>query len=65
MGRVPEAYYTFVMDYAPYVYVFPPDTPDQEWGRAAFAAAFAIDFLCEAYGAEQFSDRKKAIYNKI
>ncbi|MEM3580182.1 MAG: D-glucuronyl C5-epimerase family protein [Candidatus Bathyarchaeia archaeon] len=65
MGKVPEAYYAFVTDYAPYVYVVPPSTPDQEWGRAAFAAAFAIDFLYEAYGAEQFSDYETAIYNKI
>ncbi|MEM3566301.1 MAG: hypothetical protein QXK47_03775 [Candidatus Bathyarchaeia archaeon] len=65
MGKVPEAYYAFVMDYAPYVYVFPPGNPDQEWGRAAFAAAFAIDFLYEAYFAKQFSNRKTVIYNKI
>jgi hypothetical protein len=65
MGAVPEAYYQFVMDYAPYVYVIPPGTPDREWGRAAFAAAFAIDFLYEAYSAKQFEDRKTDIYNKI
>ncbi len=63
--QVPEAYYDFVMDYAPYVYVIPPDNPDPEWGRAAFAAAFAIDFLCKAYQAKQFEDRKIEIYNKI
>ena len=65
MGTVPEQYYQFVMDYAPYVYVVPPDMPDQSWGRAAFAAAFAIDFLYEAYNAEQFSSRRTAIINKI
>ncbi|MEM3579574.1 MAG: hypothetical protein QW468_04770 [Candidatus Bathyarchaeia archaeon] len=65
MGTVPENYYDFVMDYAPYVYVIPPDTLDPEWGRAAFAAAFAINFLYEAYGAKQFEDRKTEIYNKI
>jgi len=65
LGSVPEAYYAFVMDYAPYVYVVPPDTPDPEWGRAVFAAAFAIDFLYEAYFARQFSSRKTAIYEKI
>ena len=65
MGSVPEAYYAFVMDYAPYVYVVPPDTPDLEWGRAVFAAAFAIEFLYEAYFAKQFSSRKTAIYEKI
>ncbi len=65
MGTVPEAYYTFVMNHAPYVYVVPPNTPDPEWGKAAFAAAFAIDFLCEAHNTKQFSDRKTAIYNKV
>ena len=65
MGAVPEAYYQFVMDYAPYVYVIPESGPDPEWGRAAFAAAFAIDFLYEAYSAKQFEDRKTNIYDKI
>lgn len=50
MGNVPEAYYQFVMDYAPNVYVI---------------ASFAIDFLCEAYSTEQFEDRKADIYAKI
>jgi hypothetical protein len=65
LGTVPEAYYAFVMNYAPYVYVIPPNTPDPTFGRAAFAAAFAIDFLYEAYYAKQFEERKAAIYNKI
>jgi hypothetical protein len=39
---MPEAYYDFVMDYAPNVYVIPPDTPDPSWGKAAFAAAAAM-----------------------
>jgi hypothetical protein len=65
LANVPEAYYQFIMDYAPYVYVTPPDVPDTSFGRAAFAAAFAIDFLYEAYSAKQFSDRKTAIYDKI
>ena len=65
MSFVPEAYYHFVMDYAPYVYVIPESGPDPAWGRAAFAAAFAIDFLCEAYSTKQFEDRKTAIYDKI
>jgi len=65
MTAVPEAYYQFVVDYAPYVYVIPPGTPDLEHGRAAFAAAFAIDFLYEAYSAEQFESSKTDIYNKI
>jgi len=65
MATVPESYYQFVMDYAPYVYVVPPNTPDPEWGRAAFAAAFAIDFLYEAYSSKQFEYRKTDIHNKI
>jgi hypothetical protein len=65
MGTVPEPYYTFVMNHAPYVYVVPPGTPDQQWGRAAFASAFAIEFLYEAYHAQQFENRKTNIYNKI
>jgi len=62
---VPQAYYQFVMDYAPYIYVIPPDTPDTEWGKAAFAAAFAIDFLYEAYFNKQFEDRRTEINSKI
>ncbi|MEM1540729.1 MAG: hypothetical protein QXJ07_05040, partial [Candidatus Bathyarchaeia archaeon] len=64
MGVVPEAYYQFVMDFAPYLYVIPPDTPDSV-GRGVMAAAFAIDFLYDAYFAEQFNDRRTDIYGKI
>ncbi len=62
---VPDAYYEFIMDYAPYVYVIPGSGPDPSWGRAAFAAAFAIDFLYEAYSDLQFSSEQTDIYNKI
>jgi hypothetical protein len=65
MGTVPEAYYQFVMDYAPYVYVIPPDIPDPVYGKGVLAASFAIDFLCEAYSAKQFEDRKADVYEKI
>jgi hypothetical protein len=65
MGTVPDAYYQFVMDYAPYVYVVPESGPDMEWGRAAFAAAFAVDFLYEAYFDPQFDDRSAEIESKI
>ncbi|MEM3698124.1 MAG: hypothetical protein QXQ94_11660 [Candidatus Bathyarchaeia archaeon] len=65
MGAVPEAYYQFIMDYAPYVYVIPESGPDPAWGRAAFAAAFAIDFLYEAYSKPQFASKQTDIYNKI
>jgi len=62
--QTPEAYYQLIIDHAPYVYVIPPDTPDPTWGRAAFAAAFAIDFLTEAYAKPQFEDRRTEITNK-
>jgi len=63
--NVPDAYYQFIMDYAPYVYVIPGSGPDPTWGRAAFAAAFVIDFLYEAYHDPQFDSKKTDIYNKI
>jgi len=65
LGTVPDAYYQFVMDYAPYVYVIPGSGPDLTWGRAAFAAAFATDFLHEAYHDSQFASKQTDIYNKI
>ncbi|MBT0158955.1 hypothetical protein G4O51_03105 [Candidatus Bathyarchaeota archaeon A05DMB-2] len=65
MGTVPEVYFQFVMEYAPYVYVIPPDTPDPAFGQGVLAASFAIDFLCEAYSAKQFEDRKAEVYDKI
>jgi len=65
MGNVPEAYYQFVMDYAPYVYVIPESGPDPSWGKASFAAAFAIDFMFEAYLDPQFDDRSAEIEAKI
>jgi len=39
--------------------------PDLAFGRGAFPAAFAIDFLHEAYGAKQFEPAKTDILNKI
>ena len=131
MGTVPEAYYQFIMHYAPYFYVIPTklsqdppagqknvtvadgskflvgytveikddahaewnkvasisgnvltmennlqytyyvakngrvEGPDPAYGRGAFPAAFAIDFLHEAYSARQFENRKTDILNKI
>jgi len=65
MPRVPEAYYQFVITHAPYVYVIPESGPDAEWGRAAFAAAYAVDFLFEAYFDEEFDDRSAEIEGKI
>jgi hypothetical protein len=65
MPKVPEAYYQFVMDYAPYVYVVPEVGPDLDWGKAAFAAGFAIDFLFEAYFDPDFDARTVEIEAKI
>ena len=63
--EVPDAYYQFIMDYAPYLYVIPGTGPDLTWGRAALAAAFAIDFLYEAYYDSQYAAKQTDIYNKI
>ena len=63
--KVPNAYYQFVMDYAPYVYVVPESGPDPQWGRAAFAAGFVVDFLFEAYFDPQFEGRSGEIEAKI
>jgi hypothetical protein len=131
LANVPEAYYQFIMHYAPYFYVIamkmaqdPPsgqknvtvvdgskfrvgypveikdnahaewnqvasingniltmennlqhtyyvnkngrvEGPDPAYGRGAFPAAFAIDFLYEAYSSKQFESRKTEILNKI
>lgn len=65
MGTVPVAYFDFIMNYAPYAYVIPGSGPDPTWGKTAFAAAFAIDFLSEAYESPQFESQKAEVYNKI
>ena len=62
---VPEAYYSFVMDYAPYLYVTPEVGPDLTWGKAAFSAAFAVDFLYEAYFNPQYESQSTEIEEKI
>jgi hypothetical protein len=131
MGTVPEAYYEYVMHYAPWFYVIttamaadPPagqknvtvtdgtkfsaamqveikDSAHSEWnevdsvagnvvtmknnlaytyyvakggtvdygdngfGKGVFAAAFAIEFLCQAYSATQFVSKQTEIHSKI
>ena len=131
MGVVPEVYYQFITNYAPYFYVIPTklsqdassgqknvavadgskfqagypveikddahsewnevasvsgnvvtmvnnlqytyyvakngevESPDPAFGRGAFPAAFAIDFLYEAYSSKQFEARKTEILSKI
>jgi hypothetical protein len=62
---IPEAYYQFVTNYAPYLYVTPESGADLTWGKAAFAAGFAVDFLYESYFDPQFDDRSDEIENKI
>ena len=64
MATVPETYYQFVMDYAPYVYVIPPNTPDPAYGRGVLAASFAIDFLYEAYFPVNLKTEKPISYPK-
>jgi hypothetical protein len=65
MGTVPQAYFGFIMDYAPYFYHIPGTGVDTEWGRGPAPAAHAIDFLAEAYQSSQFEDEKTGIYTKI
>lgn len=65
MPAVPEAYYEYVMEHAPYLYVVPDVGPDLSWGRAAFAAGFAVDFLFEAYFHPQFDAQSNEIEAKI
>jgi len=65
LGTVPNSHYQFIIDYAPYVYVIPGSGPDLTFGKAAFAAAFAIDFLTEAYNAKQFENKQSEIYSKV
>jgi hypothetical protein len=65
METVPQTYFSFIMDYAPYFYVIPGTGVDTEWGRGPAPAAHAIDFLAEAYQSSQFESQKTSIYNKI
>jgi hypothetical protein len=62
--KVPDAYYQFIIDYAPYVYVV-DGNPDLTLGKAVSAAAFSIEFLFEAYYDERFAAKQAEIYNKI
>jgi len=54
MGTVPQQYFNFIMDYAPYFYYIPGTGVDTEWGRGPAPAAHAIDFLAEAIQSSQF-----------
>jgi hypothetical protein len=41
------------------------DHPDKDYGKGAFPAAFAIEFLYEAYSASQFASKQAEILAKI
>lgn len=61
-----RTYFDFIMSYAPYFYYLPDSgTVDPEWGRGPAPAAFAIEFLYEAYNVKEFETEKTGIYNKI
>jgi hypothetical protein len=60
-----DTYLQFILDYAPYFYYIPGTGVDPTFGRGVAAAAFAIDFLYEAYQDKQFESQKMDIYNKI
>lgn len=53
------------MQFAPYLYVIPPDVPDPAYGRGAMCAAFAIDFLSQAYSSSQYVSKQSEIRDKI
>ena len=65
MALVPESYYQFVMEHAPYTYVIPEVGPDTEWGKSVLAAAFSVDFLYEAYHTQQFTTERTSIHSKV
>jgi len=60
-----SSYWTFVMRYAPYAYVRADGTGDPYIGRRASSAAFAIDYLCQAYFHKLFTEHTEKIYTKI
>ncbi len=54
------------MTHAPYFHWLPDsEQHDPEWGRGAFPAAFAIDFLHECHNDSRFESEEINIYNKI
>ena len=65
MGIVPQAYYDFILQFAPYLYVIPPDVPDPAYGKGVMSAAFAINFLSQAYASSQFASKQTEIRSKI
>jgi hypothetical protein len=65
MGTVPQAYYDFIMQFAPYLYVIPPDVPDPTYGKGVMSGAFAINFLSQAYSANQYASKQTEIRSKI
>ncbi|MCW4016809.1 MAG: hypothetical protein NWF06_10600 [Candidatus Bathyarchaeota archaeon] len=65
METVPQAYFDFIMDYAPYFYVIPGTGVDTQWGQGPAPAAHAIDFLAETYESSQFEEQITDIFDKI
>ena len=65
MGTVPQQYFDFVMEYAPYFYVIPGTGVDTQWQRGPAPASHAIDFFVQAYHSNQFTDQTAEIYTKI
>ena len=65
-NSVPRTYFDFIMSYAPYFYYLPDSgTVDPDWSRGPAPAAFAIEFLHEAYSVKEFETEKTSINNKI
>jgi len=53
------------MQFAPYLYVIPPDVPDPAYGKGVLSSAFAINFLSQAYASSQFASKQAEIRDKI
>jgi hypothetical protein len=65
VGTVPQAYYDFIMRFAPYLYIIPPDIPDPAYGKGVLSSAFAINFLSQAYASSQYASKQTQIRDKI
>jgi hypothetical protein len=64
--EVIDAFYNFIINYAPYFYYLPESRAvDATWGRGPAPAAHAIEFLNLAYNTKRFEANKTDIKNKI
>ena len=61
MVTVPQEYFDFVMDFAPYFYYIPGTGVDPEWERGPTSAAHAIDFLAQAHQSPQYEEKQTQI----